>query len=159
MWGKKCHGSDRVVVVYNKEYRKFLSAAIVWEHGEIYRGATDYFDPKPTYFLDDSALENPAELRAWLAQVVYGDYYDATSGGIEKCRALIEKEQDKFKEWDDFCRNEANLYDHTQVGHVISLTVAPRPRASVVTSHPTLNPRLLPPPPPLTLVPRTATPT
>ena len=35
--------------------------------------------------------------------------------GKNKCLALIEKEQDTFKEWDDFCRNEANLYDYTQV--------------------------------------------
>ena len=36
VWGGKCGNSDRVVVVYNKDYRKFLSAAIVWEHGQIY---------------------------------------------------------------------------------------------------------------------------
>ena len=51
----------------------------------------------------------------WVIQTYNTNWYYAwssTKKSGEELKALTDTA--KFKEWDDFCRNEANLYDHTQ---------------------------------------------
>ena len=112
VWGDKCLIADRIVVFFTEEYRKYYTSALEWEHGEIHQWANLF--PTPVFFLEQSALDDPNELREWLAKVVFEDRHQLHTEEEKEEFRTANTDMDKYDAWRAFCTSKDNLYDYTK---------------------------------------------